>query len=233
MLLFWGPQKGSTPPVPDPIAISDFKNGVYSIGGVNKTLAQMWVGNPDWEAYDPASVVAGVGLTVTGSPAGYLTQGPVANAELLAVLGGGPGEFVCVAEYEIESTGTGNPYIYLFSVDLPDFNAAWLWVDQPGASPRPFATLVGDFDVAAAGFNPGANGVKKAAFMFCDTGLALSVNGSAPVVSAAPQAIPGANAVGITVAVHSDGVGVGTATIRKLTFYPNTDNPAILPILSA
>lgn len=68
---------------------SDFANGLYW-NGATVTLAVMWVENLNWGTFDPARVVAGVGLTDDGSgtanPA-RLVSGDMSAGDIFVITG--------------------------------------------------------------------------------------------------------------------------------------------------
>ena len=67
-----GFQAGGGTAAPVPLTVIDFKNGIYTIGGVSKTLGDMFrtLNNGYWDpsyAIDPADIEAGVGWHATTS----------------------------------------------------------------------------------------------------------------------------------------------------------------------
>lgn len=75
---------------PVELAFSDFRTGTYRIGGVSKTLGDLWVSDDAWGTFDPASVVvAESGGLQDGN--GTLDAAPTASAALFAAImqGGG------------------------------------------------------------------------------------------------------------------------------------------------
>lgn len=86
-------------PVLTPLVSLDFKNGIYSINGVSKTLAECCVENLAWAVFsESASITPGVGLT---------SNGPVLSSEAQTGLLDG---FVMVTEI-ITNNEFGSFYI--------------------------------------------------------------------------------------------------------------------------
>lgn len=211
-------EKGATPAeaaegfaVPaGPISVSDFANGVYSINGVAKTFQDLWGENPDFNAFDPATLVPGVGLRVVSSAVKFNSAS--GKPELAAALGL-PGGVTAVLEYSIGTTGTARPSVGLEVADLPAYSAGWFF------GHRSVGVRLGDYaavydDVA------GPAGAMKAAVNLNGGELAYSLNGAAPHVAPGdPQDNPVANFLALSCQVNPGGTGVATAIVSKISFY--------------
>lgn len=76
------------PGIASPYAVSDFKNGIYSIGAASLTVDDLWmedIHGGAWGPWDPAiDIVPGSGMTNMGSPTG--NRGPVSTPALFAAV---------------------------------------------------------------------------------------------------------------------------------------------------
>lgn len=213
----------------NPLAISDFANGIYSINGVPKTLAEMWTQDLRWNAFNPLLVVPGVGYSVSSLALGDTSDGPVATAPLVAAVGV-PGGFIAVVDYTLTQAGTAHCLVQIDEFVLPGYAVGLSWTDDPHAAAK--QNSVADFAAVIEGIEPGSYGVKKTAFLFDTSVLAVSVNGSAVVETGAPEDFSASNMVGLYLLVTSNGADIGTVTVRSITFYPTAD-PSVLSALSA
>lgn len=91
------------------LAYSDFKQGLYAIGGTAKTLGDLWVGSEDWSATVP--IVPGEGAQGEG---GYI--GTTSLKAALPYAGEG---YAFVAKVNL---GWSNSGLEVDTVDLPSYN---------------------------------------------------------------------------------------------------------------
>lgn len=75
--------------------------GEYSIGGVEKTFAQMWATNLAWSTHNPATIVEDEGY-VWVPPTDGEGDGIVSTPELFAAIGGN-GDFVSLLCYTLDA----------------------------------------------------------------------------------------------------------------------------------
>ncbi len=162
-------------PVVETLVSLDFKNGIYSINGVSKTIGEVLTGDAAWAgAFNPATVVADFGLTSGGG-----ANGPILTVEALAAIGSAG--FTFTSSYVI---GTTQPLFELGWVVLPGY-ANEIYID--------FASNAGTpriWNGAAAtnwGSTPGAGSHKAAALVTLDA-CALSIDGNAPISTDPPSA---------------------------------------------
>ena len=98
---------------PEEIAVSDFANDTYSIGGVSKTLAQMWVEDTNWSSFDPATEVsAGTGLTGDPTATTALTAALLASDGFIALF-----DVTYDGENSIRCTPYADDYSYQLETD--------------------------------------------------------------------------------------------------------------------
>jgi hypothetical protein len=225
---------GSTAiPLPTPLAVSDFKNGAYSIGGVSKTLAEMWVTGPVFP-FSASDVVADVGLTITSSAPAQL--GPSASAELFAALGLPQGDFAVVMEFETSTadTLTGRPGV---AIDFIEDDWTSGWDAYTNINPDLAKIVIEGWDALANTLvketdDCPATGSHKFALNAGETGLRLSVDGRAVIVSlpSVGERVVLDNVTEFIPAVHNTGTTEATATIKKLTFYPYLDDATLVEL---
>jgi hypothetical protein len=198
---------------------SDFKNGVYSIGGVSKTVEEVWAENADFQPFDPALIVAGVGLTGTTS-----AKGPALTAAAKADLLGG---FVAVLDYSVAADNTQIALVEMFLLDLPNWSAAY-WtrfylnggfdgstIGDLGSVSSPLVTTVG---------------THRCALRFASDALVASIDGGANVTTAMPADNSTATDVGVDLTASSG----ASAILEKIEFFALADYTAAdLPTLSA
>lgn len=173
-----------------PTVSIDFKNGVYSIGGVSKTLAQVCEQFATYGAYSSSDVVGGSGLLRTLSTAGLVssTSSPaLTSAASAAVLAAGVAAgFTAVMTFSVSLTGNGNAQAYVEMV-AEDVSTGW-GAQGLLVSPIGVGSIVYDYDVITAGSGVVMAGQHKLAFTLASDRLAGSMDGGSVQVSAAPQA---------------------------------------------
>lgn len=211
---------GSTPLVP--LAISDFENGIYSIGGVNKTLAEMWTEDlANWGPFDPTSVVAGVGFTQHSNSNVPLQQNPITTPELFAALVP-VDNLTVVAEYFLASDDItiAKPSLDFTVTDFPGFTTEQDWGGGANASPASTSiSIVVDDNTGIKAQEALPLGVGKSAFLIAQPSLAVSNNGNPAIVTAPVPPLVSPNVIALVNTVKSNGTLFATTTLRKLTFY--------------
>lgn len=207
------------------VVVSDFKNGVYSIGGVSKTLAQVWEAHPDYNPFDASLVVADTGFTVTGTNGSSMDKGPaLTTAAATGLLSG----FVVVIDYICSHSDVagGQVGFDLYLADLPNFNKAWfLSATAAGATER---VEVRDFGALAAGSTNGdvILGAHRLAARFSPTSLALAVDAGGISDTLAPQALEPATNIVFSASGATTGGRTATVTIEKIEFFSLDDYTA-------
>lgn len=212
-----GPGQGSIGKVPAPLlAVLDFKNGVYTVGGASRTHAQVLSQHADAGAYDPAvNLSAGVGLVSAGA-----AIAPKLSDELFALLMAGA---TLVLDMEFPSNGV---------IDLDIFNnPAWTvygwfnytYATDPSAAPASYGAKLGNV-------SPGweivqcHDAVARVAVTVNQAGnWAIAVNGSAPLVHAIGS-LDGVN--------FANFYNTGQSILRSVTVYPMQDSAALTALSS-
>lgn len=202
-----------------PLAVSDFKNGIYSIGGVSKTAGQMWVENAsDWAAFDPVvDIVAGVGLITRDSG----LYGPTATAALLAAVP--PTAAFTVV---IDCILIGSARAVVECDEFPGYTS----VTSAQAS-----TISGTYFVADNSGNASAAivaGTHRLAATLSQNPLRISKGGAAALSLASAENMALLDNIGVAVEATAGGGGPDDAIIEKITFYA-PQNAAMLALLSA
>ncbi len=215
---------------PQPLAVSDFKNGIYSIGGASKTFAQMW----DY-AGTPVDPLTDVGLDLGpqgGTTSASATIGWHAAAELYAELA----EVSCTAVFDLSVTGQA-PEDGVVIVRI-GFGAAGDRLEAhaefgPEAAfsnvgLRQFISGVWSYTNGSALSGP-FNGDYRVAANFDPASYADAYNGGA-IVSGTPLLNFNAASVFYLI-LYSWRSTTAHVTLKKVTFYPLQDE-ADLPALS-
>lgn len=198
---------------PTPLAIADFKNGVYSIDGVSKTFAEMFVEDEaQFSTFDPATLIPGTGIQVSGT--GAVLNGLLSTAELAAALSL-PSGLTIVADYTLERTGTRNPQVTVELIDLPDYALEWAFVHGTGVNKY----WIDDY-LGVSYYEDGLVGTYKTAMTLSPTILEYQHHGGELETAVGnPVDIPGCNTVGIATNIGGTAGGTATATLRSLVFY--------------
>jgi hypothetical protein len=214
---------------PIPLSVSDFKNGLYSVGGEAASFADLWQQHPG-EDFIEGSVIAGEGWKTSSNT---LTNNSLqATAAHLAALGGELGSgLTMVADYYLAQPSSTKPRIVLSVEDYPDYAMGWHYY-QNGST---YIWLY-DYGNPAASSQlevPGPLGDQKVAVTLSDVALQYSRNGNAVLtVPADPQAGP-ANSVSIHCYTSHDSTGTpAVALLRSVVIYPKLA-ASELPLLSA
>lgn len=196
----------------------DFKNGVYSIGGVSKTLAEVCEQDLDWGTYSSSDVVGGTGLRSTsGSVNPTLTA--VASAAVLA-----GGSFTAVVSFTLALTGTG-----AVSIDVDTFDSAVAndWGFGARLSPDS-STATGtlfDYDAIFETITLSGAGAHKGAATLSPTHLAGSIDGGSVVVTGTPQTM-----TPVQVGLSTFTSGTATAVIERVDFYSAVADGALVAL---
>jgi hypothetical protein len=196
----------------------DFKNGVYSIGGVSKTLAEVCEQDLDWGPYSSASVVGGTGLRSTsGSVNPTLT-----SAASAAVLAGG--SFTAVVAFTLALTGTGNA-----SIDVDTFEATvtddWGFGARLNPNSSTATGTLFDFDATFETIPLSGAGAHKGAATLGPTHLAGAIDGGSVVVTGTPQTM-----TPVQVGLGLFTSGTATAVIERVDFYSAVADGALVAL---
>lgn len=166
--------KDSVAAGPTPLAAGSFKGGSYSIAGVSKTLAEVFVQNTDWAPFSAADIIPDVGYARGPSESG---AGPVLTAEAFAAVGT---EFVAVLTYYLTNPG-GSPTNLGVILDLTDLGYA-----QYGGATLGYSFAGDQYAYTAEGGSPSlgtgdrGTGRHKAAFLYGDDNvMRVSLDGGA------------------------------------------------------
>lgn len=208
---------------PTPLAVADFKNGIYSIGGVAKTLDEMFGDPPPSWGGVRGNPTPGVGYT-RSAPDDTGNHNPSPTPELFAALDWANG-ITILFQYQISSDGVEEA---LISVDL---------YQDPDYSFGAYFNARGQTHVAAQGVYDGPeatsalpNGAHKSAVTLAVAEQAMSTDGGA-VETCANGDDFSLYDVGVFFVSCPSGA-VGEVILEKLTFYSAQPND-ILPTLSA
>lgn len=200
-----GPSPGITS-----LVSADFKNGVYSIAGVSKTLGEVWEENTDWSAFSPSDVVADSGLTASGPTMVQAVSGP-----LLA------SGFVAVLTYNVASILELSNSMYM--VNLTDWSTGTYAELKSNSSSENTSGVGNNSTSDDANSATLSTGIIKMAVLFSDTECTASIAGGTNG-SIAPD-------VGTFTDICLD---VDDNTLEKIEFFALTDyDAADLPGLSA
>lgn len=209
-----------------PLVSSDFKNDVYSIAGVSKTLADLWEENADWNTpFVAGDVVAATGLVATITGAGTVATTPCATAQASAPLLNG---FVAVMNYAL-TKDQGGAHIRLELVDLPGFTFEYyaeFISDQAGERC--------DFGESGVGSEETITLETKAAIYVGSDFVAISVGGGPILSHACTDEIAAMTNVALSCFVSTT-AGTSIAVIEKLEFFAvdSVHNRNTLSTLSA
>ena len=202
-----------------PLVSSDFKNGIYTINGVSKTLGEVWTENADWGPYSPSVVVPGTGLTVTNP---NVTSAGVLTAEAVTSVAGG---FVAVMTYF--TAGAGG-CVELDLSSLPSYAPDLLFIARPG-SDSDHPSVFGN--TTTSDTTSSASGSHKVAFILSPSLVAMSQDGHVVVQESGPFGGDATNMVGWWNQVKS---GSESSIVEKIEFFSLFDySAADLPALSA
>jgi hypothetical protein len=169
-----------------PLAISDFKNGLYTIRGETVSLERMWQRDinrvENWtygDEYDPASVIPGLGLSSSGYS--YVINSPSATRELVRGLDLHNG-ITIIADYILtEGHYSNTPNITIEVGDRILLNNSGI-VHQGSHHIDPYFSKDGDTTWLPQFNNPSPKDRVKSAMTFSPDSIAHSINGQAPNV---------------------------------------------------
>jgi hypothetical protein len=206
---------------PTPTVSLDFKNGVYSIGGVSKTLAQVCEQFATYGAYSSSDVVAGTGLLrtlSTAGPASSSTSPALTSAASAAVLAAGvPAGFTAVMTFSASLTGNGTAqsFVEMVAEDVSTGWGAQGLLLSPGSG-----AMVYDYGAISTSSGVVAAGQHKLAFTLSSTRLAGSMDGGTVHVSGAPQANT-ATRIMLSSYAHINAASSGpvTSALERIDFY--------------
>lgn len=174
------------PPVPMRVLLLDFKNGIYEINGVAKTLADMMQADATWAPdWTPAYITAGTGWKTNGvHPADTYENGVLTPAAAAAISGTVPFTVITTAQLNSAPAGaTSEAYIqYQYANHAgPDVWNGFLW-NQYNASGAfvPNNTSSYDSGTSYATNTPDltVSGLNKSAMLFSTANLGISENGA-------------------------------------------------------
>ena len=150
-----------------PLVVTDFKNGVYSIGGASVAVTDILTQDvPNWGTFVPATdISAGVG---------WISGAPIFLHSVLASTGMLSG-FTAVMTYEIVGAVPG--YVSVELVDFPAYAVEQAFYTEELTSTTGHS-VVTDHIITAENTWSGA-GVHKAAFTISNARISTSTNGSA------------------------------------------------------
>lgn len=192
-----GPNAGVTPFGPTPLAVSDFANGVYTVGGSAVAVGDMWDGAnlSDW---DPdTDITAGVGQT-SGS------------AELKAgVIDPQDAAFTVVSDWDL----VADSFVDIIRVDWATINLQRFRAWGPTETLEVTDGTTSDSESVSAGRH-------RTAVTFSSGVLAASTDGGSPI-SIVPAGGP------YTTLVTGPGVGSSIAKITFYPAQDEADLPAL------
>ena len=218
---------------PVPLSVSDFQNGLYSLGGEAAALAELW--EPRTGEFTAAfladSIIPGVGwqtlsnqLTLNSL---YATAGHQAALPLVQGIS-------AVFDYQVvQPAGSGTKPRIVMTIPNPAYDKAWGFYHNGAGADR----YVSVYDYGAINLKASSadtpTGAALVAATLAQDGLAFSSGGAPAMVSPAPQALEGVRWLEISAYTsHTNGFATPSeATLRKLTIYPKL-TPAQLAILS-
>ena len=228
---------GAVEALPQPLSVSDFKHGFYSVGGVRKSFAEMWQPSAA-VGWQPANLIDGVGIRIASNTT--VLNGIQATAAHLAGL---------IGLADLTQGATIVLDYHLHQPLQPDYNQTkprivaqianaagdrgWLFY-QNGATHQ----MQGDYGAFYGDIQPGPLGDSRMAINLGPDALSRARNGGAVIntVDADGSALQTVDLVGqilIDVYTSHDSVNVepSVATLRSVRFYAKQP-AAMLPLLS-
>lgn len=228
--------------LPTPLAVSDFKNDVYSVGEDSKTFG-VWMQGADYPGYEETYAVltptAGVGIKIEADAlllgviaSGYLNP----DQSLFDALDVTEG-FTFVIDYSLASAGSRIASVGVYYDDDPNYAEGWGFGSNfAGGNPAISQNTLSDnaFVEGPLATDPElvASGSHRAAASFSQTELAMSVDGNAAVSVAPTSANLSVNQFYVLPKISSQGAGLATVIVEKIIIYALQD-AADLPALSA
>ena len=214
-------------PLPTPIAVLDFKNDIFSINGVTKTKAQMYIdasAYPGWGSYGYSlmAIIPSAGIYLTTSTTDKLV-GFVCTPELFAAvnpLGG----FSLMLEYIQNSTGN---IVTSVVHEVSDTAHAWDFYSIFDGGPANINKQYTDVeDWVDYGTSQAQNaGLHRSLISNSLAGLAASTDGR-PIVQRVPVEVVTASGtvMSLSLGLNAPPTGVtgnSEITFIKATFYPH------------
>ena len=221
---------GALDALPQPLSVSDFKHGFYSLGGTRKTFAELWQPTANWQ---PASLVDGVGIRISATTTALnglrSTSAHVAGLGALANLSQGVS---VVLDYTLVQPDGTKPRIVFQMVNAAE-DRGWLFY-QNGSTHQ----MQGDYANFYAALEPGPLGDSRMAVNLASDAFTRARNGG-PVttaVSSGSQTIQTIDAVAallLDVYTSHDSAGAqpAVATLRSVRIFAKQP-AAKLPLLS-
>lgn len=221
------------PPPPPPLALSDFKNGIYSIGGAAKAYADLWAPPP--AALDLTAAGLGVDYAGAGSASGSV----VGAADLFAAI-----------QPELGMTGVLDVSVTCAPADVGVDVFLLVGARNPASSSGAGAYIefskfgtgdsVGNFGYPATNDNIStfplgtfSSGFHRIAFSYSPAFQGYSMDGADTVVGLAPAAnLALLEEIFLYVYVFNTPSG-SSARIEKVEWRPLTVDPADIKALSA
>lgn len=212
-----------------PLAVSDFENDNYSIGGVSKSFAEMWEENTDIDPHDPATIVPGDGWKI--GPDGIQRWDALVSTTALFDAVDPHVGFTAVAKYLTDAPGSAYSTFIMSAVDLPGFNTSWAFEAEywNPANPALNFLQITDYSHSPQQITGVPQGHKVVAITMTPALLAFSVNGDAATIYPFD---PNDNQTSNVIALDNQGGGGAMMCFEKITFYPPLDASA-LTLLSA
>lgn len=211
----------------------DFKNGVYIINGANVALADA-VQSGVYFPYLAADVVPGVGLRAhADSVESAWKTGPAltAAAQDAAFAGTVDEGFTAVMTYSVSAEIDSVAEVYLYII-ADDASSGWYFNWSSGGTAFGANTgSLSDFSTLYVPF-PTTQGLHKAAITLASDRLAVSIDGAAVVVSAAPQPMTEPLQIYPSAQAHIDPGGDSATSIIERIEIIATVADSVLPTLS-
>lgn len=209
-----------------PLAVSDFQNGVYSIGGQAVALEDMWRGDGGTDAdqfttsFIAGSIIPGVGWQ-TSSNTGWTLNSRYSTEDFMAALPWLDG-ITAVLEYDLfqPADSTARPGV-LLRIANADRSMVWGF-NQYGAGADRYVEVydwADAFSRAPAADTP--IGDTKVAVTLAPDGLAFSVAGATPFTASpvAPMADLRWIETGSYIGPGNASPNLSIATLKKISFY--------------
>jgi len=224
---------GGVVPPTAPLAVADYKNGIYSIGGVSKTYAQMWtnggyVGPP----FGTPIITPGVGweaATVNGVFTNFYAQ---ATPELFAALNVAAGVSF-IMDFYLDADAAAKCNMNLGAVVNDTTKGAWV-ASASCDSTDIDMNLFGDYYGTLTDTESFMEGQHRAAASFSLAELAISTDGG-PNMSCPTDGLAVVGGYYYN-SIMPDGrgepYGLARGVIQKITYYPLIPS-AQLPTYSA
>jgi hypothetical protein len=201
------PDSGGIPE--DAIYYTSFKDGVYW-DGADTTLGALWISDPNWGAWESATVIPGTGLQNTGSDGPY-DGDPSLDPSLIAALKASG--TTIVLGFVLEADGNAR-----FDLFKDDYNVEFFATAAAGGSS--FFQAGGTFADSSLSLTAGTH---KLAATVTTTKIVISIDGE--------TAVPATHSNTLT-DVTSFGLGITHGVLDTVLFLPPQAD-ADLPALSA